>query len=80
MKALTTNFVDALTVKQARERLNYGQLAEKTVVNSVTISRIINRKVDTAQERTFDKLNDWLLEEAQHGTNNTDSHRVAKVA
>ena len=64
MKVLTKNFVDALTVKQARERLNYGQLAEKTGVNSVTISRIINRKVDTAQERTFDKLNDWLLEEA----------------
>lgn len=63
MKALTKKFVDALTVKQARERLNYGQLAEKTGVNSVTISRIINRKVDTAQERTFDKLNDWLLKE-----------------
>ncbi|CAH1849964.1 MULTISPECIES: helix-turn-helix transcriptional regulator [Convivina] len=63
MKALTKNFVDALIIKQARERLNFGQLAEQTGVNSVTISRIINRKVDTAQERTFDKLNDWLLAE-----------------
>ncbi|MCO0832517.1 helix-turn-helix transcriptional regulator [Fructobacillus sp. W13] len=55
MKALTKNFVDALTIKQARERLNYGQLAEKTGVNSVTISRIINRKVDTAQEGSYVK-------------------------
>ncbi|MCK8628149.1 helix-turn-helix domain-containing protein [Fructobacillus cardui] len=65
MKVLTNTFVDALTVKQARERLTFGQLAEKTGVNSVTISRIINRKVDTAQERTFDKLNDWLLGDMQ---------------
>lgn len=63
MKVLTDKFIDALTVKQARKRLTYGQLAEKTGVNSVTISRIINRKVETAQERTFDKLNDWLLED-----------------
>lgn len=63
MKVLTNTFVDALTVKQARERLTFGQLSENTGVNSVTISRIINRKVNTAQERTFDKLNDWLLKD-----------------
>ncbi|CAK1248802.1 unnamed protein product [Fructobacillus fructosus] len=64
MKVLTKNFVDALTIKQARERLNYGQLAEKTGVTAVTISKVINRKTETLQEKTFDKLNDWLLEEA----------------
>ncbi|CAK1238911.1 unnamed protein product [Fructobacillus cardui] len=63
MKVLTKNFVDALTIKQARERLNYGQLAKKTGVTAVTISKVINGKTETLQEKTFDKLNDWLLEE-----------------
>lgn len=63
MKALTPKFVDALTVKHARSRLTFGELSKITGVNQTTISRIINRKTETAQERTFDKLNDWLLTE-----------------
>jgi len=65
MKALTQTFIDALTVKYARSRLTFGELAKITGVNQVTISRIINRKTETAQERTFDKLNDWLLKEEE---------------
>lgn len=63
MKALTPKFIDALTVKHARSRLTFGELSKITGVNQVTISRIINCKKETAQERTFDKLNDWLLME-----------------
>ncbi|GAP04363.1 helix-turn-helix domain-containing protein [Fructobacillus tropaeoli] len=63
MKVLSKIFIDALTIKQAREHLTYRQLSEKTGVTAVTISKVINGKVDTAQERTFDKLNDWLLKE-----------------
>lgn len=65
MKALSKSFVDALIVKQARARLNYGQLSKQTGVNPVTISKVINGKTETLQEKTFDKLNDWLLEDVK---------------
>lgn len=63
MKALTKTFIDALTVKQARKRLTFVQLAKETGVNNVTLSGIVNRRIEAVQERTFDKLNDWLLTE-----------------
>lgn len=63
MKYLTPAFVDALTIKQARNRLSFKEMASVTGVNYVTISKIINKRSVTAQEKTFDKLNDWLLEE-----------------
>ncbi|CAK1233329.1 hypothetical protein [Fructobacillus fructosus] len=63
MKALSKTFVDALTVKQARKRLTFLKLAKITGVNNSTLSGIVNRRIDAVQERTFDKLNDWLLEE-----------------
>ncbi|MGR8773458.1 hypothetical protein [Leuconostoc citreum] len=63
MKILSSAFVDALTIKQARKRLTFKQLSSITGVNYVTISKIINKRSVTAQERTFDKLNDWLLTE-----------------
>lgn len=63
MKALTKTFIDALTVKQARKRLTFLQLAKITGVNNVTLSGIVNHRIEAVQERTFDKLNDWLLTE-----------------
>lgn len=63
MKALSKTFVDALTVKQARKRLMFLKLAKITGVNNSTLSGIVNRRIDAVQERTFDKLNDWLLED-----------------
>lgn len=63
MKALSKTFVDALTVKQARKRLTFLKLAKITGVNNSTLSGIVNRRIDAVQERTFDKLNDWLLED-----------------
>lgn len=63
MKALTQTFVDALTVRQARKRLTFLQLSKETGVNNVTLSGIVNRRIEAVQERTFDKLNDWLLTE-----------------
>lgn len=63
MKVLTTKFVDALIIKQARQRLTFKDLSKITGVNYVTISKIVNRRTGTAQEKTFDKLNDWLLSE-----------------
>lgn len=63
MKILTDNFKNALIVKQAKARLNYGELSKITGVNRVTLSNIINGKTETLQEKTFDKLNDWLLKE-----------------
>lgn len=63
MKALTKTFIDALTVKQARKRMTFLELAKATGVNNVTLSGIVNRRIEAVQERTFDKLNDWLLTE-----------------
>lgn len=63
MKALTKTFVDSLTVKQARKRMTFLQLAKVTGVNNVTLSGIVNRRIEAVQEKTFDKLNDWLLTE-----------------
>lgn len=63
MKYLTPAFVDALTIKQARKRMSFKKMASVTGVNYVTISNIINKRSVTAQEKTFDKLNDWLLKE-----------------
>lgn len=63
MKSLSEKFIDALTVKQARKRLTFVQLAKETGVNNVTLSGIVNRRIEAVQERTFDKLNDWLLTE-----------------
>lgn len=65
MKVLSLAFIDALTVKQARRRLTFKEMASITGVNYVTISKIINKRTVTAQERTFDKLNDWLLKEEE---------------
>lgn len=65
MKVLTEKFVDALLIKKARNGLSAKELSSITGVNRVTISRIINRKTEIAQERTFDKLNDWLLTEGK---------------
>lgn len=65
MKALSKTFVDALTVKQARNRLTFLKLAKITGVNNSTLSGIVNHRIDAVQERTFDKLNDWLLEETK---------------
>lgn len=65
MKTLSKTFVDALTVKQARKRLTFLKLAKITGVNNSTLSGIVNRRIDTVQERTFDKLNDWLLGETE---------------
>lgn len=42
MKVLTDNFKNALLVKQAKARLNYGELSKITGVNRVTLSNIIN--------------------------------------
>ncbi|ORI38805.1 hypothetical protein BMR90_03570 [Leuconostoc mesenteroides subsp. cremoris] len=63
MKSLSGIFIDALVVKQARQRLTFKQLSQITGVNEVTISKIVNRRIEAVQERTFDKLNDWLLQE-----------------
>lgn len=63
MKVLTEQFKTNLIVKKAKSRLNIGQLSEITGVNRVTLSNIINGKTETLQEKTFNKLNDWLLEE-----------------
>lgn len=63
MKVLTEKFVDALIVKKARNALSLKKLSEVSGVNRVTISKIINHNTQTAQEKTFDKLNDWLLTE-----------------
>lgn len=63
MKILTEKFVDALIIKKARNGLSAKELSNISGVNRVTISLIINKKTSTAQERTFDKLNDWLLSE-----------------
>ncbi|GAP04921.1 helix-turn-helix domain-containing protein [Fructobacillus tropaeoli] len=63
MKVLTDNFRNALIVKQAKEHLTYKELSKITGVNRVTLSNIINGKTETLQEKTFDKLNDWLLKE-----------------
>lgn len=71
MKILTEKFVDALIIKKARNGLSAKELSNISGVNRVTISLIINKKTSTAQEKTFDKLNDWLLSEDkwtwQHG-------------
>lgn len=61
MKALSKTFVDALTVKQARLRLNFSQLSKLTGVDATTISKVINGKKEALQQKIFDKLNDWLL-------------------
>lgn len=63
MKILTEKFVDALIIKKARNGLSAKELSNISGVNRVTISLIINKKTSTAQEKTFDKLNDWLLTE-----------------
>lgn len=63
MKSLSEKFIDALIVKQARHRLTYKQLSMLTNVNEVTVSKIVNHRVEAVQEKTFDKLNDWLLSE-----------------
>ncbi|MDV8951300.1 hypothetical protein [Leuconostoc falkenbergense] len=63
MKILTEKFVDALIIKKARNGLSAKELSNISGVNRVTISLIINKKTSTAQEKTFDKLNDWLLSE-----------------
>lgn len=63
MKSLSETFIDALVVKQARQRLTFKQLSQITGVNEVTVSKIVNRRIEAVQERTFDKLNDWLLTE-----------------
>ncbi|CAK1249406.1 unnamed protein product [Fructobacillus cardui] len=63
MKVLSKTFIDALVVKKARKHLKYKQIGEIVGLSQVTVAKIINGKTRTAQERTFDKLNDWLLEE-----------------
>ena len=63
MKILTEKFVDALIIKKARNGLSAKELSNISGVNRVTISLIINKKTSTAQEKTFDKLNDRLLSE-----------------
>lgn len=63
MKILTDKFIDALIIKKARNNLSLKELSNISGVNRVTISQIIKHKTKIAQERTFDKLNDWLLME-----------------
>lgn len=63
MKSLSKTFVDALIIKQARNRLTFKELSQITGVNNITLSKIINKKTTVSRESTFDKLNDWLLEE-----------------
>lgn len=63
MKILTDRFIDALLIKKARKNLSSKELSKMVNVNRYTISKIINYKIEVVQERTFDKLNDWLLEE-----------------
>ena len=63
MKALSKEFKTALVVKQVKQRLNFKKLSEITRVNRVTLSNVINGRTEKLQEKTFDKLNNGLLEE-----------------
>ena len=63
MKYINQKFTEDLLVSKAKKRITIKQLAVITGVNRSTLSDIIKGKTVIVQERTFDKLNDWLLKE-----------------
>ncbi|MBZ5977352.1 hypothetical protein KIJ11_07350 [Leuconostoc gelidum subsp. gelidum] len=63
MKYINQKFTENLLVSKAKKRITIKQLAVVTSVNRSTLSDIIKGKTVIVQERTFDKLNDWLLKE-----------------
>lgn len=65
MKYINQKFTEDLLVSKAKKRITIKQLAVITGVNRSTLSDIIKGKTVIVQERTFDKLNDWLLKEEE---------------
>ena len=65
MKYINQKFTENLLVSKAKKRITIKQLAVVTSVNRSTLSDIIKGKTVIVQERTFDKLNDWLLKEEE---------------
>jgi len=63
MKYINQKFTENLLVSKAKKRITIKQLAVVSSVNRSTLSDIIKGKTVIVQERTFDKLNDWLLKE-----------------
>ncbi|MDG9745258.1 MULTISPECIES: hypothetical protein [Leuconostoc] len=63
MKSLDSKFVKKILIAKALKRLSIKELAKLSGINHVTMSKILSGEQTIVHQSTFDKLNDWLLQE-----------------
>lgn len=63
MKSLESKFVKKILIAKALKRLSIKELAKLSGINHVTMSKILSGEQTIVHQSTFDKLNDWLLQE-----------------
>ncbi|EEJ42585.1 hypothetical protein [Leuconostoc mesenteroides] len=63
MKTLESKFVKKILIAKALKRLSIKELAKLSGINHVTMSKILSGEQTIVHQSTFDKLNDWLLQE-----------------
>ncbi|MGB2512117.1 helix-turn-helix domain-containing protein [Leuconostoc suionicum] len=63
MKTLDSKFVKKILIAKALNRLTIKELAKLSGINHVTMSKILSGEQTIVHQSTFDKLNDWLLQE-----------------